>query len=44
VDGFGNTTDPVPVCDEDRYALERSFGDSPVTLHLSPPLLIGSHD
>lgn len=37
-------SDPVPVCDEDRRALERSFADSPVTLHLSERLLIGQHD
>jgi hypothetical protein len=36
--------EPVPVCDEHRRGLERSFTDSPVTLHLSERLLIGQHD
>lgn len=37
-------TDPVPVCEHHIDGLRKSFADSPVTLHLSEPLLIGQHD
>lgn len=37
-------SDPVPVCDHHIDGLRKSFADSPVTLNLSEPLLIGQHD
>jgi len=42
-DGLDDMSDPVPLCDEDRRALERSLAGTQTTLHLSEHLHIGQH-